>query len=96
MRTAMMNDFYIVKKIYCEPTTQSLETVSFDLNVLDKYKNPNYDINLNNEVGTLSSKTDGWSISIDVHKEYINCFFYKLGALPDSEQKHFVKYNIYA
>ncbi|NNM58908.1 MAG: hypothetical protein HKM04_03755 [Legionellales bacterium] len=76
-----------------------LEVCSFHLDVLDKYyADKSYEIDLNNEVGTIESKQNGWVLPIDVNKncKYINLFLYQLASLPENEQDHFEKHNIRA
>lgn len=91
------------EKINCDLSNlekrYELMIVSFKLEVLDKYYgDSNYQIRLNNEVGTLDSNNPGWQLQIDVHENcgYVNIWLYQLGNLPEEEQQHFVQHNIQA
>ncbi|STY31711.1 Uncharacterised protein [Legionella wadsworthii] len=99
----MSNDFYIARKESFDLSnlqkSEKLSIVSFNIKVLDKFSsNPDYSINLNNDVGVLSSQTEGWSLQIDVNYDcgYLSTWLYKLSNLPDIQKKHFETHNIYA
>ncbi len=99
----MNNDFYVVKRVNCDPSNFSdkekneLQVVSFKIEVLDKYRsNNNYELYLPGNVGTLSSTQPAWSLQLDVNDNsgYVSTWLYKIGDLPDSDQKHFADHNI--
>ncbi len=99
----MNNDFFISEKKNFDPSNlnenEKLKIVSFKREVLDKYYNdPNFEIKLNNDVGTVRSKNQGWELQIDVHGNagYVNTWLYKIGSILDHEQHHFASHNIYA
>ena len=96
----MENTFWIAKQITCEPkklnNSDSISVVSFTINVLDKYtNNADYIIDIPQSVGTLQSNKQGWILQIDVHDEYVNTLLYKIGSIPEDEQAHFAKHNIF-
>jgi hypothetical protein len=99
----MKYDFFVAEKKNYDLINllhdQELKLVSFSIDVLDKYKNSNFKINLDDDVGTLESLiNDEWELQIDVDSTcgYLTTWLYKLCNLPDDEIKHFVKHNIYA
>jgi hypothetical protein len=96
----MKLDFYIAEKHSCnfDSPNQKTVSVSFGIDVLNKYRNSNFKIDLNEEVGTLESLIDGWEIQIDVNNKcgYLTTWLDELFNLPDIEKKHFAEYNIYA
>lgn len=96
----MENDYFVVRKITCDPdgmsATEGLEIVSFRIEVLDKYKdNLDYTINTPKSVGTLKSHKQSWLLQIDVHENHVSTWLYKMGGIPEDEQAHFAKFNIY-
>lgn len=96
----MENDYFVVRKITCDPDKMSskdgLQIVSFRLDVLDKYKDhPDYVINIPQNVGTLRSNKQGWLLQLDVHDHHVNTWLYKMGGIPEDEQAHFTKFNIF-
>lgn len=96
----MENEYFVVRKITCDPDKLSspdgMQIISFRIEVLDKYKdNPDYLIDTPKNVGTLKSKKQGWILQIDMHDDYVSTWLYKMGSIPEDEQAHFAKFNIY-
>lgn len=95
----MENKYFVVRRITCDPNKSSstdVTVVSFKEEVLDKYKdNPDYTIEIPENVGTLKSKKQGWLLQIDVNDGCINTLLYKIGSIPEDEQAHFAEYNIF-
>ena len=46
-------------------------------------------------VGALRSNKQNWQLQIDVHDDYVNTWLYKIGVIPEDEQAHFARYNIW-
>src|SRR3989338_11104665 len=99
----MSNNFYIARKESFDLShlqkSEKLLIVSFNIKVLDKFSSSSdFSIDLNNDVGVLSSQAEGWNLQIDVHYDcgYVSTWLYKLSNLSDIERKHFENHNIYA
>lgn len=97
----MNNQFFTTKKETLDPSKANEQTkpVSFDIEVLNKYRdNQDFEIKLDNGVGRLSSKNDGWELQIDVqtNTQHVTTWLYKLSTLPANELQHFADHNIYA
>ena len=74
---------------------EKMQVVSFERQALEKYENiDEYTIELNENVGVLSSKKDGWSLQIDVQECFFNTFLYKFIMLPEQEKKYLMERSI--